>query len=74
MKIRMTKTINGSPDGISVVNYKEGQEYDLDGALLGVFLQMGVAEQITINAPPEKAVLEVVPEVKAKPVEKKKGK
>ena len=70
MKIRMTKTINGSPDGISIVNYKEGQEYDLDGALLGAFLNMGVAEQINENAPKEKAVLDVVPEKKAN----KKGK
>lgn len=72
MKIRMTKTINGSPDGISIVNYKEGQEYDLDGALLGVFLNMGVAEQVKVNEPEEKAVLEVVPEKKETP--KKKGK
>jgi hypothetical protein len=72
MKIRMTKTINGSPDGISIVNYKDGQEYDLDGALLGAFLQMGVAEQVEINKPKEKAVLKSVPETKETP--KKKGK
>lgn len=72
MKIKMLKTTNGSPDGIIVENYKEGQEYDLDGALLSVFIKLGVAEQVKIDAPPEKAVLEVVPETKA--TNKKKGK
>ena len=70
----MLKTTNGSPDGIIVENYKEGQEYDLSGALLGAFLQMGVCEQVAIDSPPEKAVLNTVPEVKAKPATKGKGK
>jgi len=71
MKCKMLKTSTGSPDGIKVETYLQGQEYDLSPSLASVFLQMGIALPVDHSAPPERAVIEKVPEVKAKP---KKGK
>lgn len=71
MKYRMLKTAAGSPDGIRVETYLQGQDYVLDASLASVFLKIGVAEPVDLSVPPERAVIEKIPEVKAKP---KKGK
>jgi len=70
----MLKTAAGSPDGIRVETYLQGQEYTLDASLASVFLQIGVAEPVDLSAPPERAVIESVPEINAKEIKPKKGK
>lgn len=59
MKIRMTQTQRGAADGMTVVTYVEGQEYDLSGTpraleLAAVFVREGWAEEVRAgqDAPP----------------------
>ena len=59
MRIKMTKTTPGSPDGIHIKKYQGGEQYALPEKLAGAFLGMGVAEEVA----------EVVPE----PVKKSSG-
>lgn len=46
MKIRMKKTVPGSPDGISHVIYEAGKEYDINVDLAEVFIVEKFAEKI----------------------------
>jgi hypothetical protein len=39
MKVRMKKTVKGSPDGINVFEYEIGKSYDLPEELVKVFLK-----------------------------------
>lgn len=49
MKIKMLKTKKGSPDGITVNTYFEGQDYDMPNSLADVFInQLEVAKEIGI--------------------------
>lgn len=73
MKVKMLKNEKGSPDGLTVVYYKEGSEYDLTDRLAEVFIGMGVAEE----AEKKKPVVEenkAIEEVKEKKIFKKKKK
>jgi hypothetical protein len=50
MKIRMLKTVRGSPDGIELLEYVSGQEYDLgrterEQDLARAFVKHGWAEE-----------------------------
>ena len=45
MKVRMLKTMKGSPDGIQVNEYEVGRKYDLPESLGKVFLENKWAEQ-----------------------------
>ena len=45
MKVRMVKTVNGSPDGIEVRQYAAGAKYDVPAGLATVFLAQGWAEE-----------------------------
>lgn len=45
MKVRMTQTTKGSPDGIQVNEYEAGKKYDLPESLASVFLGQGFAEE-----------------------------
>jgi hypothetical protein len=46
MRIKMLKTQKGSPDGVTVVNYLEGQEYDINIELSKVFIMQKWAIEI----------------------------
>lgn len=39
MKIKILKTMDGSPDGSHVLTYKEGETYDVPEGLAKVFLR-----------------------------------
>lgn len=44
MKIRMTRTENGSPDGFTVREYKDGHTYDVPDELADAFFKAGAAD------------------------------
>ena len=46
MKRVMTKTTKGSPNGISVIEYLEGETYDLPESLAVVFDSIGVCKPL----------------------------
>jgi hypothetical protein len=46
MKLKMLETRQGSPDGISVATYEEGQTYDIPKDLAGVFIREDWAEPL----------------------------
>lgn len=56
MKIKMLETKLGSPNGIDVEKYEKGNEYEMEGHLLEVFLKHGWAEKVEIKM--EKVVYE----------------
>ncbi|MGL6349728.1 MAG: hypothetical protein ACRC2U_07780 [Aeromonas sp.] len=61
VKVQMLKSKAGSPDGIQVVFYTEGETYDVPLALAESFVTEGVAEQVAEGkavreAPANKAV------------------
>jgi hypothetical protein len=80
MKIRMLKTMRGSPNGVDIFVYREGEEYDLSRDaraldLANVFLREGWAESAEKPAPkpvedkktpPENKNLASAPENKGK--------
>lgn len=43
-KVKMLKTVKGSPDGLNVNLYRKGQEYDVNDILLQCFIDDGVIE------------------------------
>lgn len=45
MKIRMLRTLKGSPDGIEVREYEAGRKYDIPESLAANFLGQGAAEE-----------------------------
>ncbi len=60
MLLRMKKTVRGAADGITVVQYVEGQSYELGGSmradeLAQVFMKQGWAEVVGAEAPKAKA-------------------
>jgi len=46
IKIRMLRTAKGSPDGIRVNEYKQGEVYELPRCLVDIFLSENWAEEI----------------------------
>lgn len=71
MKIKMTKTMQGSPDGIAVITYLRDEVIDIPDDLARVFLKMSVAveNKMVGNAPENKAapIFEQTPEKEEKP-------
>jgi len=66
MKRVMTKTTKGSPNGISVIEYLEGETYDLPESLAVVFDSIGVCKPLIPAAkkePEEKPEAKMVEEV-----------
>lgn len=59
MKVKVTKTMKGSPDGLTVNEYLEGQTYEMPFDLATVFIREGWGTSCEVE-PSEK------PEVKAK--------
>lgn len=43
-KIKILKTVKGSPDGINIKIYQKGKEYTVNDSLLKSFIEMGVCE------------------------------
>jgi hypothetical protein len=61
MRIRMLKTVQGSPNGHTTLSYREGTEHDLTATprereLAAVFTREGWAEAATTAAAPPEAV------------------
>ncbi len=54
MKIKMLKTIPGSIDGITVQEFIEGEEYDIEGPLLDAFMRMKVCEKVKEKPAPKR--------------------
>jgi hypothetical protein len=53
VRVRMLRTMNGSPDGIQVNTYEAGQVYDkVPQSLADVFLREGAAEEDKQRAGP----------------------
>jgi hypothetical protein len=50
MKLKMKKTMPGSPDGITVNLYKKDEIYDIPESLATVFLDNDLAEKASITA------------------------
>ncbi len=47
MKVEMKHTRSGSPDGLTVVQYKKNAVVDLPESLAAVFLDQGWAKKVT---------------------------
>jgi hypothetical protein len=47
VKIRMLRTAKGSPDGIQVNEYRQGEIYEVPGRLAEIFLGENWAEKVT---------------------------
>ncbi len=64
-KVRMLKTVKGSPNGIKVHRYEIGKVYELNDALLKCFIDAGVVE---LAGPKKEVELEtqVVKEIEVK--------
>lgn len=45
MKIKMTKTTDGSPDGININTYEKGKKYDIPASLAENFLGQDAAKE-----------------------------
>ena len=80
MKITITKTISGSPDGIRVLPYTVGEEYEvpspkMSAPLAKVFLTEGWAEEVKpqLPTPPENKDLNPEREFKKMLVPELKG-
>lgn len=57
MKIKILKTVPGSVDGIKIITYEEGVEYDLPKELADAFILKGYAENLEVG-PMEQKVIE----------------
>ena len=57
MRVLMKETHKGSVDGISINEYKQGEEYELPLDLANIFLNLGVAVKVEpkIDIPPEQS-------------------
>lgn len=64
MKVRMLKTVKGSPNGIKVQNYKVGETYDVPEALLKCFIDDGAVELAEPRKFPEIETKEEITEKK----------
>lgn len=51
VKVRMLQTQRGSPDGVHVHVYEQGQTYDLPESLAVVFLRQQWAEEVMEEQP-----------------------
>lgn len=51
MKIKMTKTKDGSSDGINIDTYEKGKKYDVSDSLAENFVGQGVAKEDKEKAP-----------------------
>lgn len=85
MKIKIKKTVFGSPTGLETFRYVEGNVYDLPEHLTDVFIKIGAAE-VYIPAPelikhferkgieiaPENKMIESAPENKSSMTRRKK--
>jgi hypothetical protein len=77
-KVKMLKTVKGSPDGIQVNVYQQNVEYDLNDSLLESFVEQGVIELVNDKpkekpAPQENKAIESVEENKAEEAPKRKS-
>lgn len=70
MLVLMTTTTKGSPDGINVLSYSAGIEYDIPERLAKAFVSMRVAEYVDGIVPIRKA--EIVPQNKVEIVPNEK--
>jgi hypothetical protein len=66
MRVKMLKTVPGSPDGIVTRTFAEGSEHDLGGTarekdLAEVFVREGWAHEVGREPAPEKSVLRLPP-------------
>lgn len=73
MKVKMKQDKKGSPDGIQVIDYKEGKIYDMPDVLAEAFIDRKLAVAVKspetkVEGPDETKVIEP-PETK----EKKRG-
>lgn len=62
MKVKMKQDKKGSPDGIQVIDYKEGKTYDMPDVLADAF----IARKLAVGVKPPETKIE-------KPEEKKEG-
>jgi len=63
MKVKMLKTVKGSPNGIAVLVYEKGETYDVNNSLASCFLGDGHAVE---EGAPENKSLNNAPENKGK--------
>ncbi len=56
MKVRITTACKGAPDGITIIHYEAGQEYDLPEGMVQSFVAMGwvAPENAAIQSMPER--------------------
>lgn len=66
MLIRMKKTVDGSIDGVTVRTFYAGEEYDIEGPLLDLFMAEKLAEKAPARkkTAPEKKSVRKAPENK----------
>lgn len=64
---KMTKTTPGSPDGINVRDFEEGETYDLPEQLARAFDSMRVCEKVIDNTQQVKSMDQGAPTNKAEP-------
>lgn len=58
-KVRMLETKPGSPDGMNMVTYKQGEVYTLPDDLYRCFNDMGIIERVNekpVSTPENKAI------------------
>lgn len=58
IRVKILETVKGSPDGIQVFEYREGEVCDLPSSLASIFLEAGYAEEVKIEEIEEKKELE----------------
>ncbi len=61
MRVTMTRTQTGSPDGIHIYTYVDGQTYDLNADLAQAFLGMGVAVDANLKPADREAMASLPP-------------
>lgn len=76
MKVKMLKTVRGSPNGFDINEYKSGEIYNLPKELADIFIHEGWAELIEEKI--EEKTIDIfekkVVEVKEKQIIKKRNK
>lgn len=74
MKIKMTKTTDGSPDGININTYEKGEKYDVPDSLAENFVGQDAAKKEDKGKEKAPENKEEAPENKGGGKDKDKGK
>ena len=66
-KVKMTQTVKASPDGIKIITYEKGKEFEVPDELFRIFVKEGWATAKKERKPVEKEAVTTKEEKKTKP-------